>query len=105
MPEDRKYEEHIAYMLAKQKGLIFEMTSKIEKKAQAEVVETAYCDELMPNMGAKKSELEEDVEKMMANTGQSVFKSAQLESEVEVLQEELAALAKEQSDMDYEATF
>merc|ERR1719316_28264 len=43
---------------AKVKGLISEMITKLEKEAEAEATEKAYCDEEMAKTEAKKAELD-----------------------------------------------
>merc|ERR1719502_979447 len=48
----------------------------------------------------KKSELTEDIDKLTSKIDKAVALSAQLKEEVKVLQEELAALAKRQAEMD-----
>merc|ERR1719436_1571129 len=82
------------------KGLIQDMIEKLESEAQAEAEEKAYCDEQMAKTEAKKSELEDDVAKMTARIDKAAAKSAALKEEVKVLQAELAALSKEQAEMD-----
>merc|ERR1740127_361595 len=54
----------------------------------------------MAKTEAKKSELDEDIAKLTTKIDQAVAKSAQLKAEVKTLQGELAALAKEQAEMD-----
>ena len=51
---------------AKVKNLISEMIVKLEKEAEAEATEKAYCDEQMSKTEAKKSELENDIAKLTA---------------------------------------
>jgi len=85
---------------AKVKGLITDMISKLEKQAGDEATEKAYCDEQMAKTEAKKAELEEDVAKQTSRIDQAAARSAQLKGEVKVLEAELAALAKEQAEMD-----
>lgn len=85
---------------AKVKGLIQDMIAKLEKQAGDEATEKAYCDEQMAKTEAKKSELEEDVAKQTSRIDQAAARSAQLKGEVKVLEAELAALAKEQAEMD-----
>ena len=48
----------------------------------------------------KKAELEHDISKLTAKLDQSISKSASLKSEVQELQSELAALTKQQAEMD-----
>lgn len=66
----------------------------------AEATEKAYCDEQMAKTEAKKGELEDDIAKMTAKIDSAASRSAQLKEEVKVLQEELAALSREQAQMD-----
>merc|ERR1740138_1880151 len=82
------------------KGLISDMIAKLEKEAEAEATEKAYCDEQMAKNEAKKSELEGDIAKLTAKIDKAAAKSASLKEEVTELQAELAALAKSQSEMD-----
>merc|ERR1719491_1012253 len=85
---------------AKVKGLIQAMIEKLETEAGDEATEKAYCDEQMAKTEAKKSELEEDVAKMTSRIDRAAAKSAQLKGEIQILEAELAALAKEQAEMD-----
>merc|ERR1719265_1826958 len=48
----------------KVKGLIAQMISKLEKEAENEATEKAYCDEQTAKTEAKKAELESDVSKL-----------------------------------------
>merc|ERR1719461_1763518 len=82
------------------KGLIADMISKLESEAAAEATEKAYCDEQMAKTEAKKEELEEDMAKLTSKIDMAAAKSAGLKADVKELQEELAALAKEQAEMD-----
>merc|ERR1719210_1646768 len=82
------------------KGLFADMISKLEKEAQGEATEKAYCDEQMSKTEAKKEELEEDTEKLTSKIDKAAAKSAGLKADVKELQGELAALAKEQAEMD-----
>merc|ERR1719410_2678985 len=76
------------------------MISKLEKEAQEEATEKAYCDEQMSKTEAKKEELEGDSEKLTSKIDKAAAKSAGLKADVKELQGELAALAKEQAEMD-----
>jgi len=84
----------------KVKGLIQNMIARLEKEAGAEASEKAYCDEQMAKTEAKKSELEEDIAKQTSRIDQANARSAKLKEEVQVLESELAALAKGQAEMD-----
>merc|ERR1719215_1276026 len=80
---------------AKIKGLISDMIAKLEKEAEEDATEKAYCDEEMAKTEAKKSDLEDTVAKLTAKIDQAAAQSEQLKEEVKQLQAELAALAKE----------
>merc|ERR1719145_256276 len=84
----------------KVKGLIQDMIMKLENEAQAEATEKAWCDEQMAKTEEKKVELDEDIAKLTTKIDTAVARSTQLKAEVKELQGELAALAKEQAEMD-----
>jgi len=85
---------------AKIKGLITDMIGKLEKEAEEDATEKAYCDEEMGKTEAKKSDLEDIVAKLTSKIDQKAATSAQRKAEVKDAQKELAELAKEQSTMD-----
>merc|ERR1740129_1287737 len=87
-------------VFAKVKGLIQAMIAKLEKEASSEATEKAYCDEQIAKTEAKKGELEEDVAKMTSRIDQAAAKSAKLKGQVKELEDELAALARTQAEMD-----
>jgi len=87
-------------VFAKVKGLISDMIAKLEKQAQEEATEKAYCDEQLAKTEAKKSDLDDDIAKLTSKIDQAAAKSAALKDDVKELQGELAALAKEQAEMD-----
>jgi chromosome segregation ATPase len=87
-------------VFGKIKGLIRDMIAKLEKEAQADATEKAYCDEQMAKTEEKQTELEDDVKKLTVKIDEAAAKSAGLKEEIKILQAELAALAKEQSEMD-----
>jgi chromosome segregation ATPase len=87
-------------VFAKVKGLISDMIVKLEQEAHAEATEKAYCDEQMAKTAAKKSELDDDIARLTAKIDKAAARSAELKSEVKVLQSELAAIAQEQAEMD-----
>jgi hypothetical protein len=85
---------------AKVKGLISDMIVKLEKEAESEATEKAYCDEQIAKTEAKKSELQTDIGRLTSKIDQAAAKSARLKDETKQLQSELAELAKMQSEMD-----
>merc|ERR1719443_2092280 len=84
----------------KVKGLITELIDRLMAEAAAEATEKAYCDEQMAKTEAKKSDLETDIASLTAKIDKAAAASAKLKEEVKELQAELAALAKEQAEMD-----
>merc|ERR1719424_153743 len=89
-----------ADVFGKVKGLISEMITKLEKEAEAEATEKAYCDEQTAQTEAKKAELEGDISKLTAKIDQAASQSAARKGEVTALEAELAALSKMQAEMD-----
>jgi len=85
---------------AKVKGLISDMIAKLEKEAESEATEKAYCDEQMAKTEAKKQDLDSTIAKLTSKIDQSAARSAALKEEVVELEKELAALAKMQAEMD-----
>merc|ERR1712008_54741 len=85
---------------AKVKGLIETMIAKLEKEAEEDATEKAYCDEEMAKTGAKHGDLSDDVSKLAAKIDQATSKSVSLKEDIKKLEAELAALTKSQSEMD-----
>jgi chromosome segregation ATPase len=85
---------------AKVKGLIQAMIEKIEKEAEEDATEKAYCDEEMGKTGAKHGELTDDVSKLTAKIDQAESKVVSLTAEIKQLEADLAKLMKSQSEMD-----
>jgi len=85
---------------AKIKGLISDMIAKLEKEAGADATKKAFCDKELAESNAKKSEMNDDIEKLSTKIGQMSAKSAQLKEEVAALQSELSKLAKSQAGID-----
>jgi hypothetical protein len=87
-------------VFGKVKGLISEMIVKLEKEAEAEATEKAYCDEQMAKTEAKKADLEAAIAKLSNKIDRAAARSAHLKEEVVELEAELANLAKTQAEMD-----
>lgn len=85
---------------AKIKGLIGDMISKLENEAKEDATEKAYCDEEMMKTEAKKSDLDDTVAKLTAKIERDAATSAKRKEEVKELEARLAAMAKEQVQMD-----
>jgi hypothetical protein len=85
---------------AKVKGLIESMIGKLEKEAEEDATEKAYCDEEMMKTEMKRGELMDDVAKLSAKIDQASSKSVALSEDIKQLEAELAALMKSQSEMD-----
>jgi len=85
---------------AKVKGLIDEMITKLEKEAEAEATEKAYCDEETAKTEAKKSELDDDIAQLTNKIDTAASQSAALKEDVVELEAELASIAKTQAEMD-----
>merc|ERR1719223_1949729 len=82
------------------RGLIADMISKLQKEAQSEATEKAYCDEELAKTKAKKQELDYEISKLTAKVDKAASKSASLKDSVKTNQKDLAALAKSQAEMD-----
>jgi chromosome segregation ATPase len=87
-------------IFAKIKGLITDMIAKLEKEAEEDANEKAFCDEEMAKTEAKKADLEATVDALTSKIDQAAATSAKRKSQVKDLQARLAAMAKEQADMD-----
>jgi len=87
-------------VFGKIKGLISDMIAKLEKEAEEDATEKAYCDEEMAKTEAKKADLEGDLSKVTAKIDQAAATSAKRKEQVKELQAQLAQLAKEQAEMD-----
>jgi len=87
-------------VFAKIKGLITDMIAKLEKEAQDDATEKAFCDEEMAKTEAKKADLESTVDALTSKIDQASATSAKRKSQVKDLQARLASIQKEQADMD-----
>merc|ERR1719151_101476 len=81
-------------------GMIKDMIQKLEKEAEEDATEKAYCDEEMGKTEAKRGELMDDNAKLTAKIDQATSKSVALKEDIKQLEAELAALTKKQAEMD-----
>mmetsp|Transcript_62033 Transcript_62033/g.200009 ORF Transcript_62033/g.200009 Transcript_62033/m.200009 type:complete len:671 (-) Transcript_62033:53-2065(-) len=84
----------------KVRDMIESLITSLEKEAEGEEKEKAYCESEMTKTKAKKTDLEDDISRLTSRIDRDTAKSAELKEQVTELQAELAALAKEQSEMD-----
>eukprot|EP00429_Kryptoperidinium_foliaceum_P085072 CAMPEP_0176201012 /NCGR_PEP_ID=MMETSP0121_2-20121125/9350_1 /TAXON_ID=160619 /ORGANISM="Kryptoperidinium foliaceum, Strain CCMP 1326" /LENGTH=733 /DNA_ID=CAMNT_0017539883 /DNA_START=85 /DNA_END=2283 /DNA_ORIENTATION=- len=87
-------------VFAKVRGMIQDMIEKLEREAGAEATEKAYCDEQIAKTEAKRDELSDDVAKLTAKIDSAASRSAELKEQVKALEGELAAITREQAQMD-----
>jgi len=87
-------------VFGKVKSLISDLIAKLEKEGAEAATEKAYCDDEMSKTEEKKGELEDDIAKLTSKIDQSAASSTKLKAEVTELQASLAAMAKEQAEMD-----
>jgi len=87
-------------VFAKIKAMIEQDIAALEQQAQDDATEKGYCDEELAKSEAKKVELDDDIEALTAKIDRAISQSAQAKEEVSRAQESLAAIAKEQVEMD-----
>merc|ERR1719271_1790294 len=82
------------------KGMIEEMLTKLEKEAEEDATQKAFCDKELAEANAKKEEATTEVDKLTTKMDQNSAMSTKLKEEVVELQRQLAAEAKAQAEMD-----
>merc|ERR1719331_156165 len=87
-------------VFAKIKELITDMLAKLEKEAEEDANQKAFCDKEMAEAQAKHEDLSAEVEKLSTRLEQKEAQSTKLKEQVATLQKELAELASTQSKMD-----
>merc|ERR1719183_2811704 len=81
-------------------AMIKEQIAALEKAAEDDATEKAYCDEELAKTEAKKVELDDDIQALTAKIDQATSQSAQVKEEVAEAQESLLAISKNQVEMD-----
>jgi chromosome segregation ATPase len=82
------------------KGLIGDMIEKLQREAEEDATEKAYCDKELGETEAKKDDKETQISKLSTQMDKMTAKSGQLTEDIAALQKSLSDLAKSQGEMD-----
>jgi len=89
-----------ADIFAKIKGLIVDMVEKLEKEAESDATQKAWCDKELAETTHKKDTKTAEIAKLSAKIDSDSSKSKQLKSQVAELQAQLGELTRSQAEMD-----
>jgi len=90
----------VADPFEKVRSMIADMLAKLQDEADEDATKKAYCDKEMGETEAKKSDKEDELEKLTTKIEQMTAESAKLKEEVQALQAALAELTRSQAEMD-----
>merc|ERR1719174_3524013 len=85
---------------AKVKSLITDMIATLEKDAEADASQKAYCDKAMAEATAKNDDLQAENDSLTTKINQAKSASTKLKEEVATLQSELAAMSQARAEAD-----
>jgi len=87
-------------VFSKVKTLIRDLITKLQREADADATEKAYCDEQLAKTEFKRDDLQSDIAKLTTKIDQDSAQSANLKEQVAELQSEIRQINKEQAEMD-----
>eukprot|EP00397_Hematodinium_sp_SG-2012_P021896 GEMP01022652.1.p1 GENE.GEMP01022652.1~~GEMP01022652.1.p1 ORF type:complete len:667 (+),score=258.70 GEMP01022652.1:157-2157(+) len=85
---------------AKVKGLIQGMLDKLEKQAQEEATQKAFCDKELAENEAKRHKLQNEAQKLSTRIEKATANTVRLKEQVAELQTALAFITRSQKEMD-----